>query len=76
MARVTYSLGSSFLKVFIFSLTVFFAYRVNEVAQPVLSQWITVPFACFAVLGAKCAVEAADAFFRRKLGYTSSRLDG
>jgi len=72
---VFYSLVSGFLKVFVFLLTVLAAYRVNVLAEPTLGAWITVPFVCLAIIGAKCAGEAADAFFRRKLGYAVAELD-
>ena len=73
--RLIYSVSSGFLKVFVFFLTVFTAYRVNVLAEPTLGAWITVPFVCLAIIGAKYAVEAADAFFRRKLGYAVAEMD-
>lgn len=75
MTRILYSLVSNFLKIFVFFLTVFTAYRINELAEPSLSAWVSLPFVCFAILGAKYAVETADAFLRRKLGYAAADLD-
>jgi uncharacterized membrane protein YeiH len=68
--RVAYSFLSSFLKVLVFALTVIAAYRVTDAAEEVVTLWMAIPFACFAILGAKTAVEAADAFIRRLLGFT------
>lgn len=72
---MVYSLVSSFAKVFVFLLAVFTAYRINEIAAPILTAWVTVPFVCLAILGAKYVGEVADKILRRKLGYAVDGLD-
>ena len=69
MARLVYSFVSSFFKVFVFLATVVVAYRTTAVASPTLGAWLTVPFACLAIVGAKTFVEAADHFLRCRFGW-------
>lgn len=69
--RLAYAFISAFLKVFVFVGAVITAYRVNDVAGPVLSYWVTVPFVCLAIYGAKAGVEALDADLRERLGWVA-----
>jgi hypothetical protein len=67
--RVAYAFVSAFLKVVVFLGGVIAAYRVNDVAGPILSYWVTVPFVCLAIYGAKAGAEALDAALRVRLGW-------
>lgn len=68
MIRIAYSFSSSFIKIFIFLLTLFVGYKVNQIGAGVIPVWQRLPFICLAIYGAKEFVELFDGWVRNRMG--------
>ena len=69
MIRIIYSFSSSFIKIFVFCLTLFIGYKVNQVGADAIPFWQRVPFICLAIYGTKEFVEFFDGWIRKAIGF-------